>query len=93
MADRQFIGIEHLAAVVQVAFGRSRRLAAFERLPERGLEWIMALNMVWWGWKITAPDTQWANNAAWEFMLQWMPEELWGWLCILIDGLRLLALW
>ncbi len=62
-------------------------------LPERGLEWVMALNMVWWGWKVAAPTTQWSNAAAWEFMLSFgLSEEAWGWLAVLIGGARLTAL-
>ena len=62
-------------------------------LPERGLEWVMAVNIIWWGWKITAPDPQWANPVAWEFMLSWgLSEEGWGWLCVIIGAIRLLAL-
>lgn len=62
-------------------------------LPERALEWIMAFNIIWWGWKLTAPTTQWTNSAAWEFMLSFgISETGWGWLCVGIGGARVLAL-
>lgn len=61
-------------------------------LPERGLEWVMAFTLLWWGWKITDPSEQWSNHVAWEFMTSFLTEEAWGWLCVLIGGLRILAL-
>jgi len=61
-------------------------------LPERALEWVLAFNMVWWGWKLTDPATQWSNAAAWSFMLSFWSEEAWGWLCVIIGGLRITAL-
>lgn len=63
-----------------------------DHLPERLLEWVMALNMVWWGWKLTDPSVQWANAGSWAFMLSFASEEAWGWLCVLIGSLRTAAL-
>ncbi len=62
-------------------------------LPERGLEWVMAFNIMWWGWRLTDPATQWTNAKAWEFMLSWnLSEEAWGWLAVFIGSARLIAL-
>lgn len=61
--------------------------------PERVLEWVMAVNLVWWGSRLTAPSIQWSNTDAWSFMLSLGPtEETWGWICVAIGTLRLLAL-
>ena len=64
-----------------------------DHLPERGLEWVLAFNISWWGWKLTDPAVQWTNAVAWDFMLSWgLTEEAWGWLCVFIGALRILAL-
>ncbi len=60
--------------------------------PDRWIEWLMAGTMIWWGWKLTDPATQWANVQAWRFMTLFWSEEAWGWLCVFIGALRFLAL-
>jgi len=73
--------------IIRIATGIQRHL------PERALEWLCAFNMVWWGLKLAGEGTAWANVAAWEFMLSFgLTENGWGWLCVFIGALRLLAL-
>lgn len=61
-------------------------------LPERALEWVLAINIFWWGWRLADPATQWQNAVAWEYMRSFWGEEAWGWVCMTIGGLRILAL-
>ena len=65
----------------------------YKHLPDRWLEWLCAGNIAWYGYKLTAPGVQWSNAEAWSFMLSTgLTETGWGWLCLLIGLLRILAL-
>lgn len=63
-----------------------------KHLDERIVEWVMALQIVWYGLRISAPGDQWGTTGAWDGMLKYMPENSWGVLCILLGTARLLAL-
>ncbi len=59
---------------------------------ERAIEWICAVNLIWWGSKLTGPNDAWSNVQAWAFMLSWFSENAWGWIFISLGWLRILAL-
>jgi hypothetical protein len=60
--------------------------------PERVIEWIMGVTLIWWGSKLVGPADAWSNPAAWQGMLMWMSEDAWGWNCTGLGVARLLAL-
>lgn len=55
-------------------------------------EWVMGATMTWYGLHLAGKSTAWPNPAAWQGMLEHAPENAWGWLCIALGILRLLAL-
>jgi hypothetical protein len=64
-----------------------------DHFPDRALEWVCAANIVYWGARLTGENDAWVNPDAWRFMLSFgLTENQWGWICVAIGVMRLLAL-
>lgn len=58
----------------------------------RVTEWIMGFATVNYGIGLVGSNDAWTNSLAWAGMLRYMPENAWGWFCILAGTARLVAL-
>lgn len=63
-----------------------------EYFEQRVVEWLMGGMILNYGFGLVGESVAWTSPPAWERMAYYMPENSWGWLCILIGALRLIAL-
>lgn len=67
-------------------------LGVSRHFESRITEWAMGGTIMWWGAKLIGPENVWHDSAPWAEMLRWLPENTWGWVCIVLGLLRLIAL-
>lgn len=58
----------------------------------RIVEWVMGAVILNYGLGLVGKADAWTSPTAWAAMAYYMPENAWGWLCIAIGLVRLLAL-
>lgn len=63
-----------------------------EHFDARVIEWGMGSFILYYGFGLAGPANGWTVPAAWAGMLQYLPENGWGLVCIALGVARLLAL-
>jgi hypothetical protein len=63
-----------------------------DHFESRVTEWIMGASITWYGLRLVGPENAWSNPEAWAGMTRIMSEDAWGWVCIGLGLIRLVAL-
>ena len=63
-----------------------------DHFESRIVEWVMGAAILNYGLGLVSPGTAWTNPDPWRVLAYYAPENAWGWLCVLLGLLRLIAL-